>query len=112
MVHFYATVLSETLLEFAFLQRCRRCGIVGHFDTLHSIMDFDHRRRIVEYLGVDIYESSVNPMNTLPKNVNGTSSEGGVIGPMTERETNESAAAMNSYHPDKLKFYTTSEWHH
>jgi len=93
-------------------RRCRRCGIVGHFDTLHSIMDFDHRRRIVEYLGVDIYESSVNPMNTLPKNVNGTSSEGGVIGPMTERETNESAAAMNSYHPDKLKFYTTSEWHH
>ena len=76
-------------------------------------MDFDHRRRIVEYLGVDIYsESSVNPMNTLPMNVNGTSSGGGAIGPMTERETHECAAAMNSYHPDKLKFYTTSEWHH
>ena len=72
-------------------------------------MDFDHRKRIVEFLGVDMYsESSLNQTNNLPKNVNGTSSGGGgVIGPMTEKETNESAAAMNSYHPDKLKFYNS-----
>merc|ERR1712029_666340 len=99
---------------------CRRCGIVGHTQHLHSVIDMNQRKRIVEFLGVDIYSDSILHQKDMNVGVftevvtNGKASNSSAaaadIGPMTEKEMSESTAAVN-YDPDKVQSFT-SDWYH
>ena len=91
---------------------------MGHFDTLHSLIDMEMRKRIVGFLGVDIYSMSVVHQDQFQMTNGGSrpAAEGGgsqaatYIGPKTEREMNDSTMAVN-YDPAKVQAYT-SDWYH
>ena len=79
--------------------------MIGHFDTLHEVIDGQFRKRIVEYLGVDIYADSVTHQKDLTNGggvgVNHRREE--FIGPLNEKEMSEATDSATRWDPMELK---------